>query len=48
MQELEKRLEKLAGEFDKAYEKLGMEEKAALREKLEQEVAEPEIWNNVE
>ncbi|MBR2839770.1 peptide chain release factor 2 [Candidatus Saccharibacteria bacterium] len=48
MQELEKKLEKLAGEFLGAYEKLGIDEKIARREELEQKVAEPEIWNNVE
>ena len=47
MQELEKRLERLAGEFLKTYEKLSIEEKIKRRDELETEVAEPEIWNDV-
>ena len=48
MQELEKRLRELAGEFDKAYEKLGIEEKVAKVAELEEQVAEPEIWRDVQ
>ena len=45
---LEKRLLALEGEFLKVYEKLGIEEKLTEIGKLEAEVAEPEIWRNVE
>ena len=47
MQELEKRLNSLKGEFLKAYEKIGIAEKAAQIAILEKEVAEPEIWHDV-
>ncbi len=48
MEELEKRLSALEGEFLKVYEKLQIEQKLAEISKLEAEVAEPEIWRNVE
>ena len=48
MQELEKRLENLAAEFLQAYEKLKIEEKIEQRNTLEKQVAEPEIWHNVQ
>ncbi|MBQ3441067.1 peptide chain release factor 2 [Candidatus Saccharibacteria bacterium] len=47
MQELEKRLEKLAGEFLAVYEKLKIDEKIEHLKALEKEVAEPEIWRDV-
>ena len=47
MQELEKRLEKLAREFEKVYEKLQVADKAEKMAELEAKVAEPEIWNDV-
>lgn len=47
MQELEKRLKNLEGEFLQAYEKLGIAEKATRVTELEAEVAEPEIWKDV-
>ena len=47
MQELEKRLSGLTEEFEKLYERLGVEEKLAALAELEKEVAEPEIWNDV-
>lgn len=47
MQELKKRLEALAEEFLKAYEKLMIGDKAKEVERLEREVAEPEIWRDV-
>ncbi len=48
MQEINKKLEVLAGEFWKVYEKLKIAEKLELVSKLESEVAEPEIWRDVE
>lgn len=47
MQELEKRLEKLEGDFERTYEKLNIEQKLAELKKLETEVAEPDIWKDV-
>ena len=47
MQDLEKRLDKLAGEFLKVYEKVGVAEKVEKVAGLEKEVAEPEIWHDV-
>ncbi|MBQ5812080.1 peptide chain release factor 2 [Candidatus Saccharibacteria bacterium] len=47
MQELEKRLNELAGEFLQVYEKLEIAEKVKKMQQLEKEVAEPEIWHNV-
>ncbi len=47
MQELKKKLEALAGEFWKVYEKLKISEKLELVNELEREVAEPEIWRDV-
>lgn len=48
MQELEKRLNKLEGEFVGVYEKLLIDEKLARISALEKEVTEPEIWHDVE
>lgn len=48
MNELQKRLEVLKQEFEKVYAKLRIDEKLGQVEALEKEVAEPEIWNNVE
>ena len=48
MQELQKRLADLRADFLKAYEKLSIDEKLAKISELEKEVAEPEIWNNVQ
>ena len=47
MQDLTKRLEDLRGEFLKAYERLEIAKKLEEVEKLEREVAEPEIWRDV-
>ena len=47
MQELEKRLSELKGEFLKAYEKMGISDKVLKLAELEKEVAEPDIWKNV-
>ncbi|MDO5451506.1 MAG: peptide chain release factor 2 [Candidatus Saccharibacteria bacterium] len=47
MQEIEKRLDALEGEFLQVYEKLGIAEKLEKLQKLEAEVAEPEIWKDV-
>lgn len=47
MQELEKRLSGLEGEFLKSYEKLAIADKAKEVEELEREVAVPEIWRDV-
>ncbi|MBR3270213.1 peptide chain release factor 2 [Candidatus Saccharibacteria bacterium] len=48
MQELEKRLASLEADFLGVYEKLKIDEKLEQIAKLEKEVAEPEIWRNVE
>ena len=48
MQELEKRLDGFTEEFLKAYEKLEILNKLSRIAELEKEVAEPEIWRNVE
>ena len=48
MQEAEKRLEKLAGEFDEVFRRLKISEKLERVAELEEQVAEPEIWNDVE
>lgn len=48
MNELQKRLEVLKQEFEKVYARLKIDEKLEQVEALEKEVAEPEIWNNVE
>lgn len=48
MQELEKRLDSFTEEFLKAYEKLEISNKLSRIAELEKEVAEPEIWRNVE
>ena len=48
MHELQKRLTELDGEFLKTYEKLEIEAKLEQLAKLEQEMAEPDIWKNVE
>lgn len=47
MQEMEKRLGVLEGEFLKSYEKLEIAEKVEQVAELEREVAEPEIWRDV-
>ncbi len=47
MQDLEKKLENLEGEFLRAYEKVGVTEKVKKVAELEREVAEPEIWRDV-
>ena len=47
MNETEKRLGVLEGEFLKVYEKLQIADKLKRLEVLETEVAEPEIWKNV-
>ena len=46
MQELEKRLDILNQNLTAAWEKLGIDAKIAEIEKLEAEVAEPEIWQD--
>ena len=48
MQELQKRLLNLKEEFLGTYEKLSIDEKLAAVAELEKEVAEPEIWRDVE
>ena len=48
MQELKNKLVEIREEFLKVYEKLKIEEKLALIKELEQQVAEPDIWKNVE
>ena len=48
MQEAEKRLDSLEEEFLQAYEKLGIADKLERLQVLEKEVAEPEIWKDVE
>ena len=47
MQDLEKRLSELKGEFLQVYEKLAIADKLALKQSLEKEVAEPDIWKDV-
>lgn len=47
MQELEKRLERLEGEFLGVYEKLEISKKVEQLHELEKRVAEPEIWRDV-
>ncbi|MBQ6461488.1 peptide chain release factor 2 [Candidatus Saccharibacteria bacterium] len=48
MQELSKRLLNLEEDFLKTYEKLKIDEKLGKLAELEKEVAEPEIWRDVE
>ncbi len=48
MQELQKRLEVLREEFLKVYQKLRIFDKVSKISELEKEVAEPEIWRDVE
>ncbi len=48
MQDLQKRLDVLRGEFLKLYEKLDIASKLKQVAALEKEVAEPEIWRDVE
>ena len=48
MQELEKRLLNLESEFTKVYEKLNISDKLAKLADLEKQVADPDIWKNVE
>ena len=47
MQDLEKRLSELKGEFLQVYDKLAIADKLALKHTLEKEVAEPDIWKDV-
>ena len=47
MQELQKKLEMLKADFLKVYEKLKIDDKLSKLAKLEEEVAEPEIWRDV-
>ena len=47
MQEVQKKLAALQGEFLKVYEKLKIMEKLGVIAKLEKEVAEPDIWKDV-
>lgn len=47
MQDVEKRLKGLEGEFLKSYEKLKIADKLKQVAELEREVAEPEIWKDV-
>ena len=48
MNEAEKRLEKLKKEFLRAYEKIGISDKQLTIAELEKEVAEPDIWKDVQ
>ncbi len=48
MQELVKKLDNLRDEFLKVYEKLEIDEKLKQVAELEKQVAEPDIWKNVE
>lgn len=48
MQELQKRLNSLEDEFLKTYEKLQIADKLEQVGRLEQEVAEPDIWKNAD
>ena len=48
MDETRKKLERLKADFFEAYERLGMAQKLARVAELEKEVAEPELWNDVE
>lgn len=48
MQELQKQLEALKEEFLKVYQKLQISDKLLKLAELEKEVAEPDIWKNVE
>lgn len=47
MQEIEKRLLELEDEFQKAYQKIGVEGKLQQLSVLEKEVADPDIWRDV-
>jgi peptide chain release factor 2 len=47
MQDLEKRLEELRQEFLRVWGRLGLDKKIEQATKLEEEVAEPEIWRDV-
>ena len=48
MQDLQKRLDVLQGEFLRVYEKLAITDKLERMTGLEKEVADPDIWKNVE
>ena len=48
MQDLQKQLETLKCDFLKVYEKLSISDKIGRLEELEKEVADPDIWKNVE
>ena len=48
MQELQKQLEALKEEFLKVYQKLQISDKLSKLAELEKEVADPDIWKDVE
>lgn len=48
MQDVNKRLDEIREEFNKVYEKLEISEKVKKASELEREVAEPEIWRDVQ
>lgn len=48
MNEAKKRLERLKGEFFKAYERINISDKLSKISELEKEVADPDIWKNVQ
>lgn len=48
MQDVNKRLDEIREEFNKVYEKLAIAEKVKKAGELEKEVAEPEIWRDVQ
>ncbi len=48
MQDLQKRLSELEADFLKVYEKLNIADKIVKAGELEKEVANPEIWHNIE
>ena len=45
---MEKQIENLISELEKAWEKLGLDSKIAEKVKLEQEIANPNLWNDPE
>lgn len=47
MQDIQKRLTGLEGDFLQTYEKLGIAEKGKLLAELEEQVADPDIWKDV-
>ena len=48
MNEAKKRLERLKGEFFKAYERINISDELSKISELEKEVADPDIWKNVQ